>query len=281
MSDVDGISKKVSIFTEIIAPTTILSALLVYVGWVRNEAYYDYFGISQGVLELSVQDYALRSADVTFGAITRVVAVALVFVVFDRAVSFRLARSGEPVAHWIVVGLALVGVVSLVGGFLVLRGDVQWFFAPFVGAAIVGAGVILTVRFGAIALDLEESRRSLGGYAEIVLYMTLTLALFWATTLYAQDIGTRAAQGVDTRLSMLPRATIYSKEYLDLPVAPGGETRVEREGTTLFRYTGLFLMTHSNDRWFLVADKHDDGYRSTVVILQDSGSIRVEIAESS
>ncbi|MDQ3790347.1 MAG: hypothetical protein M3422_24295, partial [Actinomycetota bacterium] len=38
------------------APITVVTALLVHVGWVRNRSYYGYFGIDQDLLRPSVQD---------------------------------------------------------------------------------------------------------------------------------------------------------------------------------------------------------------------------------
>jgi hypothetical protein len=57
------------LLTPVIAPVTALTALLSYVGWVSNRAFYDYFGVDQSLLSRSIQDYVLGSADVTFGAV--------------------------------------------------------------------------------------------------------------------------------------------------------------------------------------------------------------------
>ena len=43
------------ILAKIVAPTTVIIGLLVYIGWIRNQAYYGYFGVSQGVLKPSWQ----------------------------------------------------------------------------------------------------------------------------------------------------------------------------------------------------------------------------------
>jgi hypothetical protein len=275
---VGDISRVLRVFADVVAPTTIITALLVYVGWIKNQAYYGYFGINQGVLRLSVQDYALRSIDVTFGAVTRLVTIALMFVALDRILSYFTKRYRTKIVGWMIASLALSGVVFLSVGLLLVLGITPGFTAPFTAAAILGVGAVLIIRFGSVVLASRGSRRSFGGVAEVALYMTLTLALFWAATLHAQDVGQRTARGIDEHPSTLSLVTIFSENFLDLPGSRVRATQIESQGKHFFRYTGLYLLTYSNSRWFLITGRYNNDYRSSVVILQDSGSIRVEIA---
>src|SRR5215212_1056114 len=45
------------------APLTLITALLIYIGWARTAEVYRYFGVDLSFVELSNQDYVLRSID--------------------------------------------------------------------------------------------------------------------------------------------------------------------------------------------------------------------------
>ena len=53
-------------WVEVVAPSTIVPALVLYLGWQCTNATASYFGVDPGLLGLTPQDYALRSADVLF-----------------------------------------------------------------------------------------------------------------------------------------------------------------------------------------------------------------------
>jgi hypothetical protein len=288
------------------APLTIITALLVHVGSVRNRAYFGYFGIDQGVLRLSIQDYVLRSVDVTFGAVARLVAAAVVVIVVNRLMIRAIIRHqdhrgmGYGRLHAILVAVgATLGAVGL----LVALGLGRWLDLPPLVAAILlalGSGMILRLRSAPFAADANadaagpqdaaatasrghpEEARLLGLPMTLALYATLVIALFWAATLYAQDLGQRAAMTVDANPEELPLVTVFSKSYLDLPGslvhptrAPGAEG-----GPPHYRYTGLSMLAYVNGTWFLITGRYSDRYRSSVLLLRDTQTIRVEVAKA-
>lgn len=261
------------VLTAVIAPITVLSALLAYIGSVRNRAYYSYLGVDQNLLQLSIEDLVLRSADVAFGAVARLVAACAALVVLDRVLVVVQRRFGEPRrldAALAVAGttLALVGLLHAVGVQTVTGSS------PILGPILLGLGSVIAFRFG---------RRALPGTANPLatsaLVTLLVLALFWAATLYAQDLGRRAAAAVDDGRSPLPVVIVYSDTYLDLP---GSHVTASEEttpaGEKVYRYAGLFLLTYANDRWLLVSHQRSDGYRSRVAVLRDTEAVRVEVA---
>lgn len=182
----------------------------------------------------------MRSADVTFEAVARLAAVAIVFTIADRLILYAI-RQPE------VLGLAV--------------------------------GAVLTLRFGPATLSRFTVIDPFGRVSNLMVYAALALALFWAATLYAQDLGQQAARATDADPAILPAVTVFTDDYLDLPgtlvkasatPGPGGSRH--------YRYAGLSLLTYSNGRWFLITGRYSDSYRSSVVVLPDSGAIRVEIA---
>ena len=261
------------------APVTVVTALLVHVGWVRNRAYYGYFGIGQDLLRPSMQDYVLRSVDVTFGAVVRLVAVGLVLILLDRIfVHVLRKRTREAGVDRVTVALVAVGVVSSAVGLfsaLGLAGELS--VPPIVAAAILalGAGMVLRLWPSLFA----SKTLALGRPTTVALYAVLVVALFWAATLYAQDLGQRAAHGTDVNPAGLPVVTVFSEEYLDLP---GSQVQVTQtpgaDGDTYFRYSGMSLLTYSNNTWFLISGRYSNNYRSSVLVLRDSPAIRVEVA---
>src|SRR3954447_26827251 len=51
----------ISSISSVVAPVTLLTALLFYFGYASSRAQYDYFGIDVDTIGLSTQDYVMRS----------------------------------------------------------------------------------------------------------------------------------------------------------------------------------------------------------------------------
>lgn len=261
------------------APVTVVTALLVHVGWIRNRSFYGYFGIGQDLLRPSVQDYVLRSVDVTFGAVVRLVAAGLVLILLDRVLVHVLRkRDRRPGVDRVTLGLVVVGAVSLVVGLVSALGITgEAGLPPIVAAAVTAIGVGIVLRLGPSLF--AGTSVSLGKPVTFTLYVVLVVALFWAATLYAQDLGRRAARAADVNPAGLPLVTVFSEDFLDLP---GSHVQVKPvpgpDGRTRYRYSGMSLLTYSNGTWFLINGRYSDGYRSTVLVLRDSAAIRVEVA---
>jgi hypothetical protein len=267
------VGRIVELIAAVVAPVTVLTGLLAHIGSVRNRAYYGHLGVDQNLLQLSVQDLVLRSADVTFGALARLLAVALALVALDQLLA-ATARRGNARHHLITV-LAAAGVVLAVAGLLLAVGvGPASGPTPLLGALLLGTGTVIAFRFG----RARAAARPPGPIPTAALVTALLLALFWAATLYAQDLGRRAATDVDEGRAPLPVVGVYSDEYLDLPgrnitasaapVPAGGE---------VYRYSGLRLLTYANERWFLITEPRSEQYRSRVVVLRDTEDVRIEV----
>src|SRR5512133_414505 len=72
-------------WTETVAaPIGTIGGLLLFFGWTYSRAYFGYFGIDQRLLQYSVQDHLLLSADVMFGTAVMVLTVVLALVLLNR-----------------------------------------------------------------------------------------------------------------------------------------------------------------------------------------------------
>ena len=110
----------------------------------------------------------------------------------------------------------------------------------------------------------------------------ILVAVFWATTLYAEDIGRRTAVRADQAADELPLVTLFSTEFLDIPADPRFTSKIALDGEPVrYRYGGLRLLTYANERWFLLSGRHSEYYKSSVIVLHDIDSLRVEIADPS
>lgn len=271
----------VELATTIVAPITLVTAFLVYFGWIRGKSYYGYFGINQGVLGLSVQDYVLRSTDVTLGAVLRLLTAGVVLVVLDRLiVTWSKRQRADEEKRWLRASLAVCGLALIALGLLLalgIAGGVS--VPPLFGAASLGVGAVLVLRLGSTLLHHRVPSPEHSPIAgRVTAIAVLVLAAFWASTLYAQDLGQQTARAVDASPGrLLPLVTVFSKEYLDLPGSHVRASEISRQGGTYYRYKGLYLLTYSNDRWFLITGRYSDGHRSSVVTLHDSEGIRVEV----
>jgi hypothetical protein len=109
----------------IIAPISVIAALLYYLGWARTHAVFVYFGIDTQLIDYGPADYILRSSSALFDSLIRVVFSALVLVGFHRFVVRRaldmpgqwrvqraISRLGV-VAHVVGVALAIVVIIGV------------------------------------------------------------------------------------------------------------------------------------------------------------------------
>ena len=73
--------------------------------------------------------------------------------------------------------------------------------------------------------------------------------------------------------------TILSTEPIDIPGSLVVASRVPNgEGKWSYRYTGARLLSYANGRWFLIVAPQQQDYRSSIFILKDVDSLRVETA---
>jgi len=273
-----GALQTVESVSAVIAPLTVVTALLFYVGWVRTRAFFSYFGVSAALVGFSPQDYVLRSAEVGFGAVLLLALAGVVLVGLDRLVAIVIARvSGRVLGQWVRWGLAGLGAsLVLIGlGGATAEAAVA-VVPPIAGAGLLALGAVLFLRFGAESPSRQGLLRPGTTGLSIVV---LAVACFWAVTIYARDLGVGAAVAIDGDARILPLVTVYSSEPLDLPGTNVIPTRVLGEDQRWnYRYTGAVLLTYSNERWFLIPEPASGDYRSSVVVLRDSESIRVETA---
>ncbi|WP_244296458.1 hypothetical protein [Paenarthrobacter nitroguajacolicus] len=260
-------------------PLTVVTALLVYFGWARTDAQAKAMGLDVSLFGYTVQDFILRSIQSLFQPLAWLVVIGLLWLMLDRAVS-QLLEGGRhrglirrTATVVLVLGFAYAAVMWVV---VVTQPERILLYAPFLIAAglVVGAWG-LSVRRRAVSPGDKPVRSRPRALETALVFVLVTLLLFWGTSDFAQALGRGAAVDYQERSGLLPTAVVYSKERLAVSAPNVHEESTGTEAAPLYRYTGLRLLVVSGGRIFLL----NDGWslaQGRVVVLPDNGTVRVE-----
>ena len=259
--------------TSIGSPIALATALLFYFGWVRSEEQARAFGADASVFAMSTQDYVLRSVNVLFFPLILMFLVLLLLLRLDR----RL-RGGPSAPPWLETAGRLLQLSWLV--FLPL-GSVLYAVAGRSGDVSLPLWVALSVVAPAYGILLR--RRATGDRGRVsrmavgILVALVTVILFWQTERLASLGGEALAQDIKDNLGdRLTRVELFSVTNLHLD---GPSVTTERIGTVEgefgYRYSGLYLLQRSGDKYFLLTDGWDED-KGRLVVLPDDSGIRVE-----
>jgi hypothetical protein len=293
------IEQYISSAASVVAPLSLLTALMFYFGYASARAQYDYFGIDVDTIGLSTQDYVMRSpAPLLTPLLTFVllgVAVASLHESLRRRIQAaraaaegtdptsperrRLRRWGRRARALTTAGWAtlLVGVGLLLAyTYLAPR----WGYYPLVTPLVMAVGAGLALYGRRVARLLGKGQR----FRPVVLLLALALAVnvFWATATFAEWSGRGTAMELANHLERLPSVILDTTEQLHL-TSPGiKETILQTDqgapadGQTYFyRYRGLRLLIQGSDHLFLVPGGTWSASNSTLVVPLD-GSVRMQ-----
>ncbi|GLZ10959.1 hypothetical protein Acsp04_11940 [Actinomadura sp. NBRC 104425] len=282
-----GIGSLLEFATKVLAPAGMLTAVLYYFGYRRAEALYGYFGLDLGSVGLTTTDYLVRSAGPLFVPLAVVLVTGVVVLILHHLLALLLDRldlRGRRVACGVLAGLAFV---SLAIGAIGLQRRAEMLAGPLFSPVALAAGALLLD----YAAESSRIRAALPGRVAAVVDSNanlrrgliaglLLVAAFWATAGVAQSRGLAEAQKIEVSLLVEPKATVYSRQRLQIS-APG--VRMVRlsgakESAYAFRYDGLRLLAHSRGRWFLLPVGWTRTNGASVVLLPESGDIRVDLA---
>lgn len=281
---------------QVVAPLSVLSALLFYFGYASSRAQYGYFGLDVDTIGLSTQDYVMRSPQSLLTPmlvlLLAAVGVALLNEVVGQRVGAALARArdGDAVTadhalRRLASGrhaarrLAAVGQGLVVAGLLLLlayRWVGAWAAYPLVTPLVMALGAALALYAERVARLLSPGRPARRSVVAAV-SLLLVADLFWATATFAEWSGRGLAHSTARHLDRLPGVILDTKERLYL-TSPGiQETALAAsspEQAFRYRYRNLRLLIQGHDRLFLVPDEWSAS-DSTLVIPTD-GSVRVQ-----
>jgi hypothetical protein len=279
-----------SLGASVVAPITIISALLFYFGYVSSRAQYAYFGVDVDTIGLSTQDYVMRSPQPLLVPLLVLVMIAVALVALHLWVTAWLGRARPERARIVTHRALYIGLVILAAGItLIVLYPVlaDWPYYNLVTPIIVavGAGVVayswrLVSRLPPQpdALPSPAGSPALRRMGLVLLCVLVAATLFWSTATIAQWSGRGLARQDARHLDDLPRVILDTKERLYISDPFIKETALPAsEGQTFrYRYRNLRLLIQGKDRMFLVPDAWSASDSTLVVPLDDSVRVRFQ-----
>lgn len=269
----------------IVAPTSLLTALLFYFGRSRAAGYYRFFHVNSTVLDLTTNDYLLSGVDGLFVPVAATSLLALVALWANRLLLTRVPPARRRRAVRLLApaaGLIGAALVALAFADLVTEGRVFGVNSA-TGGLCLSAGVILAVyavrllRLVLPAPAPPAGRRPATGPAEWgAAFLLVSIGLFWAADAYAFGVGTGGAITLYRALPTVPEAVLYSQQSLSLDVPGITEARCANpDAAYRFRYDGLRLVRQAGDQYLFLPVTWD---RTTgaAVLIPRSATVRLE-----
>jgi hypothetical protein len=292
----DGrVERLISWAASVVAPLSVLTAVLFYFGYASSRAHFEYFGVDVDTIGLSTQDYVMRSPQALLTPLLVLVlvgvAVAIGDDVFRRRVHAAAVASTD--ADDSVAGqgrgrlaelersfrlLELAGRCLLAVGALLLFGYAvlqDWTPYPLVTPLVMGIGAGLALSSARIRGLI---RAEAGARVGVVLALSLVLVtdVFWATATAAQWSGRGSARQLALHLDQLPTVIVDTRERLNSvsPTIKESALPASAAQTFHYRYRGLHLLIQGRDRLFLVPGVWSPS--NFTLMLPMDGSVRLQ-----
>ncbi|MFF5294160.1 hypothetical protein [Paractinoplanes globisporus] len=245
-----------------------LTALLYYFGWVRLRYQARELGFDVSALSLGTADYLLNSLSVLFVPVLFLLLVVLGLQRVHRRLVEPFVSGGRDKTVLLTARLLSLAWLPLaaVAGLLLLT--------PMQGYALPMC-LVLAVLLGGYGRSIRRSRTGVDPWpagTRIVVAGLLAIATFWTTERLARTVGSAFGADIAAHPDQLPAVVLYSAKDLSLD-APGMVATALRAPRAEFgyRYSGLFLLERSGNRYFLVTD-----HPGRVIILSETADVRME-----
>ncbi len=273
-------SRALKVFSSILAPTTVLTALLFYFGTQHARAFCEWFGVHYSVLGLSVADYLIRASDGMTVPITAVAAAGLGVLWGHRLLEARLSpKAWQTLLRRAVPTLAVAG-VALVGlGLTGLAVPALLYRFPGLPGLCLAAGFV----FFPLADRVHQARTGRRGSAVAAVvqwtftFVLVTVGAFWAVTDYSAAVGELRAYQYEVALPTMADTVVFSGKDLGVRARGVRMTPCAPDAQYRFRYDGLVLILQSGGASLLVPREWNraDG---TAILLPASADTRLEFA---
>jgi hypothetical protein len=270
---------------SIVAPTTLLTALLFYFGRLHTYWFFRHFGLNFTVLDLSTQDYIIRSVDGLFVPMIVIALVGLVALTGLRALHVTLLRRGNvSLTRRVVLVVAAIGFILLTISIIALfRPDA---FEATLGlpGLLLAAGVLLLAYAGRLLRRAAKASEPIARPPWLPVaewggvFLLVSIGLFWAVANYSASVGTSRALQTEALLAGEPSVVLFSAKSLSL--AAPGVTEVacaNPDAAYRFRYDGLKLVLRSGDQYVFLPAAWTPADGAAIIIPRVS-SIRLEFS---
>ena len=240
------------ILTQVVAPATLVTGLLYFFGRSHATYFLQYLGVDVSVLQLTTQDYLLRSQDGLLVPLLVVSVGVLALLWTWSLVPERARRAVE--GHRQRVAATVVGAVLVAFGVLralgvVLLPDAWSWVAPAclaLGVVVLSAAVVAHRRAAHVPVRVGTRLTEWGA-----VFVLVALALFWAVADYSAAVGTHRARQFVAELPTAPGVVVRSAHDLGL-VPTGSPASCPEDAALPYRSTGYVLLTRSGGYYVLV-----------------------------
>ena len=280
----DALPRVFKIVGAIVAPTTLLTGLMFYFGRLHITGMFRYLGVNFTVLDLTFQDYLIRSADGLFVPLAVAAGVTLLVLWGHGLVVRRLPDSRRRRIARRLLPLVLFAATALLTVAMVGMGTSTAFAAaPETPGLALAVGILLlayAVRLFRVSGDTV--RAGAAGPIDVAewgaVFVIVSVGLFWAVGSYAIGVGVGRGEQIERELPDVPDAVLFSEKRLNLHAAGVIETDCEGDDAAYrFRYDGLKLVLQSGGQYlFLPAGwTREDG---PAVVIPRTDSLRLEFS---
>jgi hypothetical protein len=282
-----GLEPLIGFVGRVLVPAGLLTAMLYYFGYVREQALFSHFGIDLGIVGFSTTDYLVRSTSTVFFPLATVLVLGVAAVAVHHLLVYLLSRLPDR-RRWVVWAvLAVTASVLLVAGVVGLQRRANPAIGPlFAPVALAGGAVLLQYTADMLQLhqpmsdQLSAALASTQKVRRALLAALALVAVFWVTTTVAQQRGAAAANAIEVSLLVRPQAVVYSRARLQI-TGPGVtlSTLDATDAAFAYRYSGLRPLINADGRWFLLPAGWTPDNGATVIVLPDSvNDIRVDLS---
>ena len=267
---------------QVIGNTSLLTAVLIYMGWAYENAVLSYFSVPSSGLSISTVEYVLKGMVPLFQSVIIFIGVLLTAMIVIAARVLQLVPEpvGKAVKHALgsdrilILGL-LVTAITLPLAWLSVSGGSfdSWFFhhqdVLYFVLALLATGQLLAA--------WPVRRSGPGPFVYPLALVVAAMCTLWAAGLYARNLGTGFAENIANNLRGQTAATVYSVRSLDLS-GPGVTCKqIQPESGYPFQCTGLRLLYADSGTYYLLPVGWKK-QRGQTYILDDSNQIRIELS---
>lgn len=257
----------------------VLSALLVYFGWVRSDVHARSLGIDESILGMSTAEYMLRSVRPVLVILIVIAVAGLLWAVLDHWLAQRLIRRGpsDSIYRWAV--RVLPAAIVLIPLAVWFSRTVAPAFAYVSFPLALAAGLLLLLYSFQLRGALPGNSPMSGARSNLLHACAAALvcvALFSTASNYATVEGTELARTFDRQLLTLPQVVVHSTRPLNIE-APGVVTQQVGPAVEYgYEYSGLRLLEKTGGRYFLVSDGWTPEFGVVIVLKEDEEGIRYD-----
>jgi hypothetical protein len=283
-----SVAGSLQVFAALLAPGTLIGALMFYFGWVRTHSFYAFFGIDADTLGLSTTDYVLRSTDALWPPLGGLVVIILLSLLVHGVVS-RWINRAQHIAHLqrhLVLLLLVLGMTLTSLGILRFATGQQASVATPVSFA-VGFGFLaytwLIQKYLAANLGSGQAPRGLSDRLEFAVLglfvLLIILNLFWATALFARDLGQGRAQHFELQqFATQPDVLLYTSHRLHIDARDVTEKDLGSSYAPYrYRYDGFKLLIRGAGKLILIPYSWSTG-NAYALVLPEGDEIRIVFA---